>query len=94
MIDLSNLEADGFESLCYDLLDHMGLRNLQWRRGQNEGCSSSDNGRDIEASCTERISTEKSFAKNGSSSANTGRRQYHQQRFVASSPGLTQRVRT
>ena len=48
MIDLSELKAADFESLCYDLLAHMGLQNLQWRKGQNEGCSSADNGRDIE----------------------------------------------
>ncbi len=48
MIDLSSLGATEFESLCYDLLAHLGLQNLQWRKGQNEGCSSSDSGRDIE----------------------------------------------
>jgi len=48
MIDLSRLEAHEFESLCFDLLEHKGFKNLVWRRGQNEGCSSSDSGRDIQ----------------------------------------------
>ena len=48
MPDLSQLKAHEFESLCYDLLDHMGFKDLEWRKGQNAGCSSSDSGRDIQ----------------------------------------------
>lgn len=43
---LSNLQPDEFEKLAFYLLDDMGFKSLEWRKG-GEGVSATDRGRDL-----------------------------------------------
>jgi hypothetical protein len=45
-INLNNLHPDEFEKLAFYLLDDMGFKNLEWRKG-GEGVSATDGGRDL-----------------------------------------------
>lgn len=46
-IDLIALTPEEFEKLVYYLLDEIGMKNIEWRKG-GIGISSSDGGRDLE----------------------------------------------
>ncbi|MCG2784189.1 MAG: restriction endonuclease [Anaerolineae bacterium] len=43
---IENLRPDEFEKLAFYLLDDMGFKNLEWRKG-GEGVSATDGGRDL-----------------------------------------------
>jgi len=43
---IDNLHPDEFEKLAFYLLDDMGFKNLEWRKG-GEGVSATDGGRDL-----------------------------------------------
>ena len=43
---IDNLRPDDFEKLAFYLLDDMGFKNLEWRKG-GEGVSATDGGRDL-----------------------------------------------
>ncbi len=43
---IDNLRPDNFEKLAFYLLDDMGFKNLEWRKG-GEGVSATDGGRDL-----------------------------------------------
>ena len=45
-----NLTDVDFENFCYDLLDELGIQDINWRKGTGKKSSPSDDGRDIE--CT------------------------------------------
>lgn len=45
---LDHLNATEFEEFCYDLLEALGARKLNWRKGTGFLSSPSDQGRDIE----------------------------------------------
>ena len=44
----NTLTPSDFEKLIFFLLDDMGFKNLEWRKG-GEGISATDGGRDLEA---------------------------------------------
>lgn len=46
-IDLNLITPEEFEKLIYFLLDEMGMKNIEWRKG-GEGISATDGGRDLE----------------------------------------------
>lgn len=50
-IDFSSVSPEQFERLVYFLLDDMGFKNIEWRKGGN-GISATDGGRDLEATYT------------------------------------------
>lgn len=45
---LDHLDEIGFENFCYELLQELGFRNLNWRKGTGLNASPADSGRDIE----------------------------------------------
>lgn len=47
-VNFENLNDVDFENFCYDLLQELGLQNVNWRKGTGKKSSPSDNGRDIE----------------------------------------------
>ncbi len=47
-INWDTIKPEKFEELVYFLLDDMGFKNLEWRKG-GEGISATDGGRDLEA---------------------------------------------
>ncbi|MGA7730156.1 MAG: restriction endonuclease [Chloroflexia bacterium] len=47
-LSFEHLTETEFEEFCYDLLCHMGFRNVNWRKGTGLATSPADSGRDIE----------------------------------------------
>lgn len=46
-LDFDGLDETEFEEFCFDLLDHLGFINLDWRKGTGLQTSPADRGRDI-----------------------------------------------
>jgi len=51
LFDWEAISPSDFENLVFFLLDEMGFKNIEWRKG-GEGISSTDGGRDLEAVLT------------------------------------------
>lgn len=47
-LDFDSLEPSDFEEFVFSLLDELGFRNLDWRRGTPKGGGAPDDARDIE----------------------------------------------
>lgn len=47
-MDFTNINSTQFEELCFELLQSIGCRNVNWRKGTGYDNSPSDSGRDIE----------------------------------------------
>lgn len=45
---LDHLDEIRFENFCYEVLQELGFRNLNWRKGTGLNASPADSGRDIE----------------------------------------------
>jgi Restriction endonuclease len=48
-IHFKNLTCVGFEEFCFELLNRVGFKNLDWRKGTPKESSPADSGRDIVA---------------------------------------------